>query len=1291
MRLLPDGIAVGVVAPDAHAVEFCVFDVNGDEELARHRMTRRLGALWHDVIPGIGAGTRYGLRAHGPFDAWHRFDPSKLLLDPWAQALDRPFQLHPAQFTPGADTAAVVPKAVVCDLAPQPPPPPRAGPRVIYELHVRGFTRLHPGIPEPIRGTFAALAHPAAIAHLHALGVTHVELLPCAAGVDERHLPALGLSNYWNYNPLAFLAPCPKLAPGGMAEVRAAVETLRDAGIGVILDVVFNHTGESDEFGPTLSLRGLGNAAFHRLLPDGRYANDAGCGNTLALERPWPLRLVMDALRHWVLHAGVDGFRLDLAATLGRRDGGFDPDAPLLAAMRQDPLLRDRIIIAEPWDTGPGGYQLGQFPAGWGEWNDRFRDDVRRFWRADAGTLGSLATRLAGSADRFQQRPLTDSVNFVTAHDGFTLADLVRYEQRHNDANGEQNRDGAGENFSWNNGVEGETENAAVNAARGNDVRALLATLLLARGTPMLAMGDEVGRTQHGNNNAYAQDNTLSWLDWHGMDVALRDFTARLVRARLAHPALTAGTPLSAENAQWLRPAGGAMTEADWHGSRALLLLLREGDDRVLVALNSERTAQPLALPPTRDGMRWALEIDTAAQPGLALPARSVRLYAERPRPARHRGPEPAMLRELAQAAGIAPSWHDLDGREHQAAPATLQALLAAMALPAGSAEQAAESLALLRAPRALPAQTTVPLGAPIRLAVPLARGCVELHLQREDGSEAGFRLMPDAGRVTLPPQPPGNYTLRLGDMRGRLAIVPRTGFLPPAMARRFGIGVQSYALRRSGDQGIGDYTAIAQMAGAAQAAGALLLGLSPPHALPLLDRERASPYQPADRRFLEPALIDVTALPWPSPALAAQAAVFAAMERGEQVDYSAVWQAKRSVLHAAWQARPAATPALDAFRREGGTALQRFCTFSAIAEQEGHTTIQRWPVRLQHAEAGEVAAFAAGHAEALGFHAFLQWVADGQLAAAGRAGAGLYRDLAVGAAPDGAEPWSQPDGFLAGVAVGAPPDAFAPQGQVWGVPAPQPRAAVPALAQLLQANMRHAAALRVDHVMALTRLFVVPQGARGSEGTYIAYPRRHLLGQLTLASQRARCIVVGEDLGTVPPGFRAELKQAQVLSYRVLWFEREGDGFLPPEAWPAPAAACASTHDLPTLAGWWLGTDLDERQALGLLADATAARAARARDREALLATLRAAGLEPGAPPGPDFVAAVHAWLARTPSTLLLVQAEDLAGERVAVNLPGTDRERPNWRRRLAVPVDRLLETPEARATLAALAARRA
>jgi glycogen operon protein len=1177
-----EGVTVAIPAPGADAIEFVLFDASGSQR--RHLLRHRLGDIFFDAVPGVGVGARYGLRARG--DAARRFDAAKLLLDPWARALAAPPGLHPSQFAPGADSAAHTVKCVVEAPWPAIAPIARPGPHVIYELHVRGFTMRHPDVPPALRGTFAGLAHPAPIAHLQRLGVTLVELMPCAAWIDERHLPPLGLANYWGYNPVAFLAPDPRLAPGGMEEVRAAVAALHAAGIGVILDVVLNHTGEGDHLGPTVSLRGLGSDAWYRMQPDQArpHVDDTGCGNTLALDRPWPLRLAMDALRHWAEAAGVDGFRLDLASTLGRRADGFDAHAPLLAAMRQDPALRARIIIAEPWDIGPGGYRLGAFPAGWGEWNDRFRDDVRRFWRGDAGLLGPLATRLAGSADIFAPpRPVADGINFVAAHDGFTLADLVAFTERRNHANGEANRDGTSQNHSWNCGVEGPTDDSTIRARRAGDARALLATLFAARGTPMLGMGDEAGRTQAGNNNAYCQDQPLAWFDWAAADASLVAFTTRLIAARRSHPALTAAHALTGAAADetglpdvaWLHADGRAIAPHEWQAARAVVAVLFDAPsgDRVAVAVNGGDAACALVLPPPRWGHAWRLLADSAAPdaegaPPPAIAPRAVALLAEHAAtPPRRDAPDMAQLARVAHAAGIDIGWFDIAGRHHAVPVETVRALLAALGLPHATAAQAHDTLGALRAEPA-------PVFEPARC------------------------------------------------------------FLPDALAggqRRFGIAAQTYALRRAGDQGIGDYTALAQLAARAGAAGAMLLGISPPHALMPADRTRASPYQPSDRRFLEPVLLDVS--PW-APGLR--------LPDGNLVDYPSVWAAKRAVLLAAWRASDRAQHA-----GFGGATLRAFAEHHAAADGTDPD-----------------------------FHVFLQWLCDAQLGAAGRAGAGLYRDLAVGAAPDGAEVATQPSLFLRGFSIGAPPDPLGPQGQVWGLPPPNPRADsfLDAFEVLVAANMRHAAALRIDHVMGLSRLFVVPDGAPGSAGAYLRYPLHAMLSRLAAASRAARCLVIGEDLGTVPHGLADILQAADVLSYRVLWF-------MPPnEPWPARAAACVSTHDLPPLAGWWTGADLDERATLGLLgADARAARAA---ERAAL-------GLGEGAFT-PAIAAAIHARVAATPSALMLVQADDLEAATIGTNLPGTDRERPNWRRRHAVPVEQLLETETARAILAAVATAR-
>jgi glycogen operon protein len=554
------GTQFAVTARDAERIELCLFDGKQETRLA---MQRRDGI--HVAMADIAPGQRYGYRAHG---AWApeqglMFDSTKLLVDPYATRLDSRFQYDARLSLRGVDTAMLVPKAIVpATTATAGPPPPLFAPGgLIYELNVRGFTQRHPDIPPQLRGTIRALAHPAIIAHFKKLRVNAIELMPIVAWIDERHLPPLGLRNAWGYNPVVPMAIDPGLAPGGIEELEDTVVDLRRAGIGVILDLVLNHTGESDLAGPTLSLRGLDNRCYARHA-DGTLINDAGTGNILDAADPVVRAMMLDTLRHFA-RLGVDGFRFDLATILARSPG-FDPHAPIFAAIANDPLLRDRVMIAEPWDVGPGGYQLGRFPDGWLEWNDRYRDDVRRFWRGDTGTLGSLATRLTGSSDIFSGK-LSRSVNFVASHDGMTLADTVSYAAKHNEANGENNRDGQDENFSWNSGVEGESRDAEILTRRQADMRALLAILFASRGTIQLTAGDEFGRSQSGNNNAYAQDNETTWLDWDQRDTALEDFAAVCAVTRAAMPSDASFLA----SADWYDLDGNPMTPEKWENPQA--------------------------------------------------------------------------------------------------------------------------------------------------------------------------------------------------------------------------------------------------------------------------------------------------------------------------------------------------------------------------------------------------------------------------------------------------------------------------------------------------------------------------------------------------------------------------------------------------------------------------------------------------------------------------------------------------------------------------------------------------
>ena len=646
-----EGLHINVSSAHAHSIELCLFDPTGQVETHRGLLPGCTQDLWHGYLraePGspLGRpGQLYGLRAHGPWrpDRGHRFNPHKLLLDPYARAIVGQYDGGPEHFGHDGnhpmhpdprDNAATALKARVVDDRfdwgdDRPLRVPLAD-TVICELHVKGYTRLHPEVPTPLQGTYAGLAHPAVIAHLQSLGVTAVSLLPVHHAVDEPRLLAMGLTNYWGYNTLGFFCPAPRLAADpddARNEFRRMVKALHQAGIEVMLDVVFNHSAEGDELGPTLSFRGLDNSRWYRL-PHGHrsgYENYSGCGNTLDIRQPRVLQLVMDSLRHWVAEMHVDGFRFDLATALGRGDHGFERDGPFFKALLQDPLLSrlwaDGKLIAEPWDLGPGGYQAGNFPSGWLEWNDAYRDTMRAFWLGGATHRGQFAQALAGSAHRLQaqRRAPTESVNYVISHDGFTLRDLVSHDFRHNEANGEHNRDGHGHNLSWNCGIEGETDDPEVLLLRSRLQRALLATLLLSQGTPMLAAGDELGHTQRGNNNPYCQDNEITWIAWSQADLPLQRFTARVLALRRRWLPLRPTWYTGLQDAHglhdltWLRRTGQPLSDRDWTESASRVIgafigAPGRGQRALLMLFNAEPEDTDFQLPP---GL-WQPLLDTA-------------------------------------------------------------------------------------------------------------------------------------------------------------------------------------------------------------------------------------------------------------------------------------------------------------------------------------------------------------------------------------------------------------------------------------------------------------------------------------------------------------------------------------------------------------------------------------------------------------------------------------------------------------------------------------------------------
>jgi glycogen operon protein len=650
-----DGTQFALFSACAERVELCLFD-DDSRETERITLPEFTNEIWHGYLPGIRPGQLYGYRVHGPYDPenGHRFNPNKLLIDPYARMLKGEVEWNPAHYgydigSPDLDlsfdandSAPFMPKCVVADpkgldWSGDVPPRVRWADTIFYETHVRGFTQLHPAVPKDKRGSFEGLAVKEVVDYVKSLGITAIELLPIHAFPDDEHLLAKGLRNYWGYNTLAFFAPANRyLGPNGMNGYRDMVRAFHDAGIEVILDVVYNHTAEGNELGPTLSFKGIDNFSYYRTMPDQHryYINDTGTGNTVNTSHPRVLRLILDSLRYWHQELHVDGFRFDLGSILGREPTGFDPRGGFFDAIGQDPVLSRVKLIGEPWDIGPGGYQVGGFPPGWAEWNDKYRDTVREYWAGAEGLMSDFAARITGSGDIYDQRGRRPwaGVNFLTAHDGFTLGDLVSYNDKHNEANGEDNRDGHSHNISFNYGAEGPTDDVGIKTVRARQKRNFLATLLLSHGSPMILAGDEFGRSQQGNNNSYCQDNEISWFDWDGIDdegAELTAFVRQLIKLRLSQPLLKRDNWRDGMIVTWLNPLGTEQTAEQWADAGATTIALRLGrpdlDGEVewndlVIAFNAHDGTVPFVLPERGRDWRAVLRTDAPHDDGWTSP-----------------------------------------------------------------------------------------------------------------------------------------------------------------------------------------------------------------------------------------------------------------------------------------------------------------------------------------------------------------------------------------------------------------------------------------------------------------------------------------------------------------------------------------------------------------------------------------------------------------------------------------------------------------------------------------------
>ena len=1249
-----DGINFALFSAHATRVTLCLFSEDGKTEIAKIDLPFRTGDIWHGFVKGLKEGQLYGYRVDGPYEPQdgHRFNSHKLLIDPYARELFGEIIQNDAIFGynlnsseidlsfDARDSAPFMPKCIaVADGKPYLSERPVTSwtETLVYEAHVKGLTMRHPDVAPAARGNFSGLKDPAIINHLSTLGVSAIELLPVQSFFTEPRLTGLGLTNYWGYNPINYFAAHADY--GEASEFKSSVEAMHAAGIEVILDVVYNHTAESDERGPTLSYRGIDNLSYYGLQGDKRfYVNHTGTGNTLDMTHPQVLALTIASLRYWVEHMGVDGFRFDLASTLARGPDGFNRQSDFLIACEKDPVLSKVKLIAEPWDIGPGGYVVGQFPKGWAGWNDRFRDDVRSFWRGDDMAHKALSARLLGSADSFDHsdKSANSSLNFITSHDGFTLKDVVSYNEKHNQANGEENRDGHGHNLSDNMGVEGSTDNPDIINARRRRSKNLLATLLLSQGTPMLLAGDEFGHSQGGNNNSYCQDNDITWLDWDVADSELQIFAAELIALRKSKPHLSQSRFLhgesindyGAKNALWLSPKGGELRGGAWddHELSCIGLVLNmEAEGAVLIVVNRGESQTFHAVM----NADWTQDLSSAGLfEGNLIPANSVSVFSL-DTPYITQEQEIFELKKKAETYGFIESFRDISGHTHQADSQSLSKLLKAVksvppqVYPEIEDKMPVYGAEFLRNQEGVWGVTCGLYG--LRSGRNWGVGDFEdlavlaEHMASKGADFIGLNpvhaLFPSAPHLYSPYSPSSREFLNI------MHIAPDT--IPELSEETPDLSASS------GPDDLVDYEAVY--------------------------RRKTKAFKKAFETFQD--------LPKTH---------------------------RRSMM-------------FERFCESKGDALSQQALFDALFEtlpksKQTYDGFYNFPKKYQTPESPACRKFESENADRIAYYKYLQWIAHTQLsdaqARAKMAGmhVGLYLDFAVGVVPGGSDAWREHTSFAKGLSLGAPGDMANPDGQKWNLLPFNPHALIKEnfapFKRALKANMELGGALRIDHVLGLQRSFLMPLS--GGAGAYLRFPFDGLLNVVSEISHETNCVVFGEDLGTVPDEFRGRMADWQLMGCSILLIERTSSGeVIPLEHLREMAVTAFSNHDFPTLAGFWGGDDFVWRDALGIGNDPNIL-AHEKHVREQDKGVLSAASNLPEKPEALDggVMAKLQSWLASAPSLAFAVPLEDIMLDRQQPNVPGTTDEQPNWRRRSKLSLEALKVNIDCNKILEAVAA---
>jgi len=1423
------GVNFALYSKHAKSVMLCFFDKDYKESLCIP-IRNRTHYIWHCYVEGIRPGQLYGYRVDGPYDPENgfRFNPSKVLLDPYALAIGReliwseehfgykfPYNFREKDNRNNADKAilgAIIDPAFSwgndkqLDISWKD--------TIIYEAHVKGFTQLNPYVPEELRGTYLAFTTDEVIKYLKDLGITTIEFLPIQYSITEYHLYKQNKVNYWGYNPIAFFAPNPRYAydksvMGAINEFKTMVKVLHQAGFEVILDVVYNHTAEGDHTGPTLSFRGIDNLSYYRVYEEKKdlYVDFTGCGNTLNHQNHHVLQLVMDSLRYWITEMHVDGFRFDLASALARELYEVDRLTSFFAIIQQDPIISKVKLIAEPWDLGKDGYQVGNFPPGWSEWNGRYRDTVRRVINEFENNLSDFATRIAGSSDLYKKddRKTYSSINFITCHDGFTLRDLVSYEKKHNEDNGLNNLDGSDVNYSRNYGIEGDTDDIKINLIRLKKQKLFLTTLFISQGVPMLLAGDELNRTQKGNNNAFCQDNEISYINWEENEYSqeLHTITKFLIQLRKQNEVFRRNEFFEGEEKKvmevkdiyWIHKEGREMQEEDWHNELCLGILLPsefgerfdfdtslEGDTFLILINFSNETIQ-FKIPEiittrwkiiystdrhlfiteetedeiekmdhilqkiykNRSNHHFLEEMEIYMSDGLFyMPNEHIKinqysiviLKADKNWKEAHvkRKYRLKLLEILIHNLGIQKQYFDLMGREYNLSNSEIFMIIRAMHLPVkdlSSLEVIYENYKNDLWFQGIQSSFVLSINQEKDLELTIPETIKKFKIQIKDKNQAtvfekeiedypiieshtiafskfkklkliktkiNLNFQFDVGYYDI-------YVLHNSEIysKGKLMITPEKAYNDDKIYT--GVWVQLYALRSSTNMGVGDFGDLKKLALILKKYRYNIIGLSPLHYV-LNQENMVSPYFPASRLMINPIYIDIFSIEefhksknaikkWK-----AYVDVFEQEKNSKVINYSLIYKIKKEIIYEIYKDFIIENNKNDLYKKfikykENNHLLFFHALYETANDVFGKIKI---PGELYKLDSEFQKQFIQEYQDKIEFYSFIFYLAEQQflnlVEELKKEGIYLYLDLAVGCAPDQIEHIYFDNNysylFSKTARAGAPPDQFSPNGQDWGIIVFNPfilkKFHYEPFILLLRRNLFNHTFLRIDHVMWLYRLYWIVREGSEKTATYVRYPEKDFFGILSLESHLNKGIIIGEDLGTVPEEVRNILEEKSILSWKVFYFEKINDEFIDPNSYPLNCVATINTHDLPTLAGYWLGKDIEEKFKIGILTEQEAKKLLEIRNKERnkIIEMFNKKQYFKDKEPltedsifDSEIVYYFYRLLSETPSKIVLASIYDMMGESDQPNMPGTVNEYPNWRLRLSVPIEEIENNP--------------